>query len=414
MADGSLTGPQIPAHATSSPLRASWRGLPASLRVALIYLGARAITTAIMLGVAAFAAPGSRHGPNPSVFDFVLGWDAQWYWLIAESGYPLTLPTGVDGAVVENAWAFMPVYAYLAKWVGFGVWGAGALFISLLSGYLACLVFYRLMCERLDRSAATWAVIFLACGPMAAMFQVGYAESLALLWLLLALWCVVHRRFGWLYLLVPLMGFTRPGVLAFALMLAMYGIWRWMRRRSDPLPPTQIVHIVALGLFSALVGFAWPVIVGFATGDAGAYLATELAWRRPWVGEGVFIPFSAWVQGAEFWFGRAWGLGAVTGYVVLALLLGGAAAALLLLPCVRRLQVEVRLWAAAYIVYLLAVFFPQSSVFRLLFPLSPLWGAVAVPRSPWWRGGVFVACVLGQWCWIALMYGVGTAYWQVP
>ena len=32
----------------------------------------------------------------------------------------------------------------------------------------------------------------------------------------LALLALVRRRFGWLYLLIPLMGFTRPGVLAFA------------------------------------------------------------------------------------------------------------------------------------------------------------------------------------------------------
>lgn len=396
------------------PLTAPRALLPAAARVGLIYLGSRVITTLIMVVVAAVALPGSRHGANPSLLDFVLGWDAQWYWLIAESGYPLALPVTADGSVVENAWAFMPVYAYLAKWVGVGVWGAGALVVSLVAGYLACLVFYRLMRERLDRSAASWAVVFLANGPLAAMFQVGYAESLNLLWLLLALWCVVHRRFGWLYLLIPLMGFTRPGVLAFALFLGLYGVWRWMRRHSDPLPARQIMHIVALGLFAAIVGFAWQVIVGVATGDMGAYLSTELAWRRSWVGDGPFIPFSAWIEGAEFWFGRAWGLGSVAGYVVLGLLVAGVGAALLWLPSVRRLQSEVRLWAAAYIVYLLAVFFPQSSVFRLLFPLSPLWGAVAVPRSAWWRGGILALCIVVQSGWIFVMYGMGMEYWQVP
>ena len=40
-----------------------------------------------------------------------------------------------------------------------------------------------------------------------------------------------------------------------------------------------------------------------------------------------------------------------------------------------------RLWSASYLVYLLLVFFPQSSIFRLLVPLSPLWGAFALPRS---------------------------------
>ena len=379
----------------------------------MIYLASRVVTTLFMLGAAALSTAASRHGLSPSLGDLFLGWDAQWYWLIAEQGYPTHLPVSDTGQVEQNAWAFMPVYSVLAKIVGFGFWPIGALLVTLASGYLACLVFYRLMRERLDRSAASWAVLFLAAGPMAAMFQVGYAESLNLLWLMLALWCVVRRRFWWLYLLVPLMGFTRPGVLAFSLFLALYGIWRWMQRRNDPLPLSHIVHIVVLGLWALLVGFSWQIIAGLVTGDPGAYLATELSWRIAWVGDGPFIPFVAWAQAAEFWFTQ-WGLGNVTGYVVLAALVLAFAAALIWLPAVRRLGVEVRLWAAAYAVYLLAVFFPQSSVFRLLFPLSPLWGAFAVPRSPWRRGGVLVACLIGQWWWIFTMYGVGNQYWQVP
>jgi hypothetical protein len=81
---------------------------------------------------------------------------------------------------------------------------------------------------------------------------------------------------------------------------------------------------------------------------------------------------------------------------------------------VRRVGVEVRLWCASYLVYLLAVFFPQSSIFRLLFPLSPLWGAVAVPRSRAWRVGVLVCCLVGQWWWIYNMYGLADTYWRIP
>ncbi|HWS50076.1 MAG TPA: hypothetical protein VN241_03615, partial [Microbacterium sp.] len=64
--------------------------------------------------------------------------------------------------------------------------------------------------------------------------------------------------------------------------------------------------------------------------------------------------------------------------------------------------------------YLLAVFFPQSSTFRLLVPLSALWGAVAVPRSRGWRIGILVACLVGQWLWIHHVYALGNTFWQVP
>ena len=63
---------------------------------------------------------------------------------------------------------------------------------------------------------------------------------------------------------------------------------------------------------------------------------------------------------------------------------------------------------------LAAYFFPQSSIFRLLVPLSPLWGAFAVPRSPVWRVGVLIACLAGQWWWIYNMYALGNSTWQVP
>ena len=130
---------------------------------------------------------------RPSLGDLILGWDARWYWIVAETGYPTELPLTDSGAVAENQWAFMPVYAYLAKLVSLpfgGQWVVGAFLVSIVAGYAASFVLYRMMRERMDADAAMWAVAFFAAGPLAALFQVGYAESLFLLWLFLALWCV--------------------------------------------------------------------------------------------------------------------------------------------------------------------------------------------------------------------------------
>ncbi|MGG1909066.1 hypothetical protein AB1285_18295 [Microbacterium sp. NRRL B-14842] len=95
-------------------------------------------------------------------------------------GYPSDLPLTDDGQVAENAWAFMPVFAYAAKALGFvlGSWAAGALVLSLGAGYLACLALHRLLRDRVGNAAALWAVVFFASGPLAALFQVGYAETL--------------------------------------------------------------------------------------------------------------------------------------------------------------------------------------------------------------------------------------------
>lgn len=386
-------------------------------RIAIVYVAARVVTTGFFVLASTLSGPGSRFGVAPSLGQLALGWDAQWYWLAAVSGYPAQLPLAAGGHVAENAWAFMPLYAYLAAALGavLGSWGAGAVAVSLAAGYGACVALHALLRERVGGSAALWAVVFFACGPLAALFQVGYAESLLLFLLFLALRCVQRRRWGWLYLLIPVMGFTRPGILAFALFLGLYGVHRLRRRRVDPLPPRDVAHLVALGALAVTVGFAWQAIAAIVTGDPGAYLATELAWRRNWLGESGahFVPVEGFVQAAGFWFTQ-WGLGAVAGYVVLAALVGGVAAALLLLPQVKRLGIEVQLWSASYLVYLLLVFFPQSSIFRLLVPISALWGAFAVPRSQAWRLGVLGACLLGQWWWIYNMYALANTYWQIP
>lgn len=393
-----------------------WRTAPVAVRVGVLYLAARAVTTALLLLATQVAVPESRFGADPTLGAFVMGWDAEWYSFIAQYGYPTELPRGDDGLVTTNQWAFMPLYPALAAIVGlpFGVYGAGALLVSLVAGYLAALVLFHLLRVHLDEVATTWAVLFFVSGPLAALFQVGYAESLFLLWLFCALWCVVRRRYGWLYLLIPLMGFTRPGVLAFSLFLALYGIWRWFRRRSDELRATEIVHIVALGLLAAAVGFSWQFITGAVTGEPDGYLQTELSWRRGWTGEsGGFIPFDGFVQASAIWF-RLWGMPEWVGYAALSLAVAGAAAVLLYPPQVRRLGVEVRLWSASYLVYLLAVFFPQSSLFRLLVPLSPLAGALAVPRSTAWRVSVLGLCLVGQWWWIYNMYALANTYFQIP
>ncbi len=394
-----------------------WAAAPLALRIALIYLTARAVTTAMMIAAATSSTSLSRFGAEPGLADFIVGWDAQWYWLVAEEGYPSSLPLTESGEVAENAWAFMPVFAFAAKTVGFvfGSWGMGAFLLSFVAGYFACLALHRLLRERIGARATMWSVVFFASGPVAAMFQVGYAEALFLLLLFLALDATVRRNYVWLYLLIPVMAFTRPGILAFALYLGLHGILRWWHRRDDPLALREIVHIVALGALATIAGFSWQVIAGIVTGDPGAYLATELAWRRNWLVGGVegFVPFEGWIQASQFWFAQ-WGLPGAWGPVALALLVVVAGAALLYLPQVRALGPDLRLWSASYLLYLLAVFFPQSSTFRLLLPLSPAWGALAVPRSRVWRLGVLAVCLLGQWLWIYHIYALGNTFWQVP
>jgi hypothetical protein len=123
---------------------------PVAVRVAIVYLLARAITTAFLLIAAQLAVPGSRFGEDATIGSFVMGWDSEWYSFIAGYGYPSELPRGDDGLVTTNQWAFMPLYPVLAKLLGLplGGYAAGALVVSLVAGYLAALVLYHLLRER--------------------------------------------------------------------------------------------------------------------------------------------------------------------------------------------------------------------------------------------------------------------------
>jgi len=138
-----------------------------------------------------------------------------------------------------------------------------------------------------------------------------------------------------------------------------------------------------------------------------AYTDTELAWRSPYIGYQELIPFTAWFQSGDWWLGQPLGT-----LVVIVLIVGFGM--LLFTPAVRRLGVDLRLWVASYGLYLLAVFFPQSSVLRLLMPMFPLLGAAAVPRNRLYRVAVVALCLLGQWGWLLLFWRVDGADWTPP
>jgi hypothetical protein len=146
------------------------------------------------------------------------------------------------------------------------------------------------------------------------------------------------------------------------------------------------------------------------TGSLTAYLDTELAWRRPYVGDRELVPFSPWIEGAGFWQHY---LPFPLAYVILGVAVLGFAV-FLFTPPARRLGVDLRFWLASYALYLLAVFFPQSSTFRLLMPLFPALGAVAQVRLPALRALIVAACLAGQWVWLSFGWFVDGYDWTPP
>lgn len=392
-----------------------YRLTPAWLKVLAVFLASRAVTTALLLHFAARQPANPWTEASPGYFDFATIWDGHWYYIIAVVGYPAELPLTEDGHVGESAWAFMPVYPGLVRVLMLltGLdFGLAAVLVSVGFGYLASLMLFQLLALRLPAETALFAVALFCFGPLSPMLQVAYAESLHAFLLATALYLLLQRRYGMLLPVIAVMALTRPSGLAFALALGLHVVWRWWHRIRDPFPLRERLAAVGATAFSLLMGVAWPLIAAVVTGSLTAYTDTELAWRAPYVGYGELAPFAGWIQATGFW-ASWWQLPQWLLLLMLVLLVAAFAVTLFLEP-VRRLGVDLRLWAGSYALYLLAVFFPQSSTFRLLLPLFPLLGALALVRPPLLRLGLVVLGVAGQFAWLDLAWWVDGTDWTPP
>ncbi|MGU3410988.1 hypothetical protein ACLBWP_12825 [Microbacterium sp. M1A1_1b] len=416
MADGLTTG-AVPTHRPQPRAvwwRARYRVVPWWVRITVVYVLARLVTGALMMGFAGIQAANSFTLQHPRYLTYASIWDGAWYRVIASSGYPSTLPIDAAGHVTENAWAFMPAYPFLVRGLMLVTGGSFefvAVGVSLLTGWGAALVFRRLMGRFLDPARATFATVLFCVAPVSAMFQVAYAEAMGLFLLLVALLLLVERRFWTMLPVVLLLGMTRPTGLAFALLMLLFiGVWvlrpAWLREASAP-TLRQIVPPAVVAVVSGLVGLAWPAVAWAVTGVPRAYTDTELAWRSSYIGWKDLVPFAPWVQGFGWWFRQP------AGSVLLVVVLVGFAA-FVAMPAARRLGLELRLWSVAYLVYLLAVFFPQSSTWRILLPIAPLLGIVALPRSRLYRVVVVVLCVVLQWTWLYYCWYIDGYDWTPP
>ncbi|MGT2424944.1 hypothetical protein [Amnibacterium kyonggiense] len=230
-----LTAPAAAPPAGTRPRSAArlhWWGT-----VLVIFGASRVVTTVLFLWVWTQATPQSRARPGSTFLDLVSAWDGQWYWYIAENGYPSVLPLTGTGAVATNQWAFLPVYPYLAKALGFGVldWRIPALAVSVLAGFGAAVLVAALLLPHIGRDRAVFAAALFSCSPLAFMFQTTYAESLGLLLLLGALLLVDRGRYLAAVPVALLLAFTRPGVLALALAVGLQVLVRARRaRRGGP------------------------------------------------------------------------------------------------------------------------------------------------------------------------------------
>ena len=401
-------------------LKVRYRLTPWWVKVLVIFAASRVVTTAIMLSFAAKQEVNPWTGAHPGYFDFAAIWDGNWYHIIAAAGYPSTLPVTADGHVGESAWAFMPAYPAVVR-LFMALTGQGfpvvSVFVSVAFALAGALMFYRLMRLVLPGGTALFAVVLFCVAPLSPILQVSYAESMHLFFLTLALYLLVQRRYWTLVPVVAVMSLTRPSGLAFALAMLLHVAHRWWvqrpaARERQAFPIRERVASIIVGLFSAFMGIAWLLVAWAFTGSLTAYTDTELAWRSAYIGYGELVPFTAWVSATGFWAPWFRMPQPLLLFLLVIVVVGFFTA--LFTPAARRLGTDMRFWIASYSLYLLAVFFPQSSVFRLLVPLFPALGVLALPRSTSYRVVLVVLCIAGQWAWVQLGWWVDGADWTPP
>ncbi len=375
------------------------------VRVLLVWAATRVVTTTLFLVLAQTQGPTYWTSARPSYFDFLNIWDAEWFEQIYRfgfggvAGYQSTLPLDASGNVVQNAWAFMPGFPFLVRWLDFGPgWAVMAPTISLLLGFVLAILVYQIFLHRFDKTVSLWGVALLGLSAPSIVFQAGYADTLGLLLLALALLLILQHRYLWALVPISLLSITRPGVVALGLALIvlwLVKLWRQLDGQKG-FATGEKLRLAVLAVTTSALGWLWSAIAWIVTERTDAYLATELSWRASFIGDARLVPFEGWSVSPAYFWGKPWGPYIMLGLVV-------AAVALLFTKAVRSLGLTLWLWVASYYAYLLLVFFPQSSTFRILLMVFPLFGALSswmLQRRRAIRWMIVVTMVALQWWWL--------------
>jgi hypothetical protein len=371
-----------------------------------VYLATRLYSVVIVLAAAhdQIAVPAGAFGyhvvvpseASPGYGVVLTNWDAQWYTEIATRGYPAVLPRDASGAVLQNEWAFFPLFPLTAgalmRLTGLGFQTVGPA-LAVVLGAGAMVVMFRLVQAAVGRFGACVAVVLSCTYMTATVLQAAYTESLALLLICTSLLLLHRRRYGPCVVPILLLALTRNIVLAMAAVVVLHGLWRWHRERQQ-LARSQRLQLAGLAGVCVAAAGLWPAIAWLGTGEPGAYPQTMAAWT-----EGLKV-VTAWP--AALWEAGGW--------VGVGLLLGAGAMLVHVLfrPASRRWGPELWGWAAAYPAYVVLATVPGPSslrYFQLAFPLAlPLAEPLTSPRERPMRlalvGAAAGAGLLLQWYWV--------------
>ncbi|WP_449373667.1 hypothetical protein [Arthrobacter psychrolactophilus] len=285
-----------------SPLRRA----PWWLQASLLFIAARLVSFAILLGAAWHAEESPWGGRQPDYLTFIDRWDAGWYERIFDGGYPTSIPRNDDGTAQPNQWAFYPVFPFLARGLSAVTgldWPAAGAVVATVAGLGAALLIYLLFRRFASAGTALWGVAFFAMFPVSPVLQVPYAESLGLFFLAAALYFLIKENYWASLPMVVLLCLSRPAGVPFAAVVLFHLLLRWRKREQEPFPLRDKVAGVALLVVSGIMAFAWMLIAWWVTGERTAYTDTETAWRgsdlvlfKPWFDAGIELVGPFWVR----------------------------------------------------------------------------------------------------------------------
>ena len=393
----------------------------------LLWYAATRVVVFVAMAVAAtwFQTPAGVGHLDPSVGDILAGWDSVWYRRVAEDGYPVPLPADPDtGLLTYSAWAFYPAFPMLVRvlmltGLSFEV---AAVLLNLLLGAACTILVWKCLNFAMhaapqparERLALVAAVLW-CLYPATAILVMPYTEALATVLIAASLLLLMRRQYALVALVTTGLGFTRAAAPAIACAAIVHLVLRWREDRATGVRPLRGQRVTAalMLLATAASSIAWPVAVGVASGLPMAFFDVQAAWgQKP--ESGPFVLWLAWAWDAH---GLA-GVGVLVGLVAtyIALVLGRHG---------RWLAIELRVWALAYPLYLLAVVRPITSMWRFLlldFPIAALVASVAMRTSTgervvrhWRRRVVVVALVLlGGMFWFTCTLLTYTPWAAVP
>jgi hypothetical protein len=211
--------------------------------------------------------------------------DSGWYLAIIEWGYGKPPPGGKP-----SNHAFFPLYPTTAKVLHdtFAMDGFHAgLVVTYVCLFLAMSLFYREGVQRLGENDARASVAFLLLFPTAFFLAAVYAESMFLLFALLAFRDVRLGRAGRSSLWGFLLGLTRATALAVAPALFLAAL---EKRSPDGGRPWG--RALLAGFVPAATVFLWIFGIGWVYGEPGLYFRSMQGWHR---GTSSLAGIAAWV-----------------------------------------------------------------------------------------------------------------------